>query len=394
MRGDRPEATVVGSGIAGVMTALSLLRKGCRVTLVDRWEPGHARASSSDYTRIIRAIHGSDELYTRWVREARLRWLELQAELGCILYVECGALILAGEGHTGWEDSTFPTFERLGVPHFRFDVDEIRLRFPQFRCANVAYGIFEPESGLLMARRAVVQVANLFAREGGELRRGRVTVDDAERPCLDGRPIASDLVVMTAGPWLGDLFRRTVRPISKVVRQDIVYTSTPEADTAYDAERMPCWVDHGYGAYGTPSVEGCGVKAAIAWEATVIDLDEDARVVEKSAFLRTRQYLRHRFPGPRRATPRRPEGVPDRDDPGHPLHHRLPPRARERADRGGLLRAPLQARPGVRRLRGRGRTSRVGHRPALPPRATDGPLPRRIPLRALTPSRLRTAATT
>ena len=119
MRGDRPEATVVGAGIAGVMTALSLLRKGCRVTLVDRWEPGHARASSSDYTRILRAIHGSDELYTRWVREARLRWLELQAEIGSALYVECGALVLAGEGHTGWEDSTFPTFERLGVPHFR-----------------------------------------------------------------------------------------------------------------------------------------------------------------------------------------------------------------------------------------------------------------------------------
>ena len=147
MKGDRPEATVVGSGIAGVMTALSLLRKGCRVTLVDRWEPGHGRASSSDYTRILRAIHGRDELYTRWVRESRLRWLELQAELGCTLYVECGALVLAGEGHSEWEDSTFPTFERLGVPHFRFEVDEIRLRFPQFRCANVAYGLFEPNRG-------------------------------------------------------------------------------------------------------------------------------------------------------------------------------------------------------------------------------------------------------
>ena len=293
MRGDRTEATVVGGGIAGVMTALSLLRRGCRVTLVDRWEPGHARASSSDYTPILRAIHGSDELYTRWVREARLRWLELQAELGCTLYVECGALVLAGEGRTGWEDLTFPTFERLGVPHFRIDVDEIRLRFPQFRCANVAYGIYEPESGLLMARRAVVQVAALFVGEGGTLRRGRVTVDDTERPCLDGRPIASDLIVMTTGPWLGELFPRTVRPISKVVRQDIIYTSTPESETAYDAHRMPCWVDHGYGADGTPSVEGCGVKAAIAWKETVIDLDGDARAVETSVFHRTRQYLHH-----------------------------------------------------------------------------------------------------
>ena len=295
--GDRPEVVVAGGGIAGVMTALHLLRKGCKVTLVDRWEIGHSRASSSDYTRILRMIHGRDELYTEWVREARLRWLELQAEMNCTLFVECGALVLAGEGHTAWEDETIKTFEKMGVPHLRMDPDEIRMRFPQFRCADVAYGIYEPESGLLMARRAIVQTASLFQREGGILRRGRVTSDEGERPCLDGKPIEADLIVMAAGPWLGEIFRKTVRPILKVIRQDIVYTSTPECEIAYDAERMPSWVDHGYGAYGTPSVEGCGVKAAIAWTSTVIDLDGDERVVDDAAFHRTRQYLRHRFPG-------------------------------------------------------------------------------------------------
>ena len=294
---NRPEAIVIGVGIAGVMTALSLLRKGCRVEIIDRWEPGHSRASSSDYTRILRSIHGSDELYTRWVRKARLRWLELQEELRSTLYVECGTLVLAGQGSSAWEDATFATFERLGVPHLRLDPDEIRLRFPQFRCARVAYGIYEPESGLLMARRAIVQTIRLFEREGGRVRRGRLTVDDAERPCIDGWPLEADLVVASIGPWLGELFRRSVRPISKVVRQDVIYTSPPDADSAYDADRLPCWVDHGYGAYGTPSVEGCGVKAAIAWKETVIDLDDDERVVEASAFHRTRQYLRHRLPG-------------------------------------------------------------------------------------------------
>ena len=87
-----------------------------------------------------------------------------------------------------------------------------------------------------------------------------------------------------------------MRPISKVVRQDILYTSTPEGETAYDAGEMPCWVDHGYGAYGTPSVEGCGVKAAIVWQETVIDLDDGERVVDAATFTRTRQYLRHRLP--------------------------------------------------------------------------------------------------
>ena len=71
---------VVGGGIAGVMTALHLQKRGEKVTLIDRWEPGHARAASTDYNRVIRAISGRDEFYTRWARESRAMWLEMQAE--------------------------------------------------------------------------------------------------------------------------------------------------------------------------------------------------------------------------------------------------------------------------------------------------------------------------
>ncbi|MCY3874996.1 MAG: FAD-dependent oxidoreductase [Rhodobacteraceae bacterium] len=294
---DRPEAIVVGAGIAGAMTALALLRKGCSTTLIDRWEPGHVRASSSDVTRILRMIHGRDELYTEWVREARLRWLELQEEMNCTLFVQCGALILAGRKHTAWEDETLVTFEKLGVPHFRLGSGELEKRFPQFCCHGIEYGILETESGLLMAKRGLVQTVGLFQREGGRLVRGRVETDTDEQLFFDGKPLEADIVVVAAGPWLGGLFPRSIKPIVKVVRQDIVYTSTPDSETGFDASRMPCWVDHGYGGYGTPSVEGSGVKAAIAWAETVIDLDDDERVVDDSAFHRTRQYVRHRFPG-------------------------------------------------------------------------------------------------
>ena len=92
------DAIVVGAGIAGTMTALSLARAGIKTTLIDRWEPGHSRASSTDYNRVIRSIHGRDEFYTRWARESRERWLEMQAETGQRLYYECGALVLATAG--------------------------------------------------------------------------------------------------------------------------------------------------------------------------------------------------------------------------------------------------------------------------------------------------------
>ncbi len=293
---NKSQVIVIGAGIAGLMSALSILRRGHSVTLLDRWPPGHARASSSDYTRIIRSIHGSDALYTEWVREARLRWMELQEELGSTLYVECGALIIAAEHDSGWEDSTIATFDRIGVPYFKFDTGELEVRFPQFNFRNTAYGLYEPESGVLMAHRALVETANLFVREGGEIRRGRVRTDEFEQLFLDDKPLQADLIVVAAGPWLGDLYKRTIQPISKVVRQNIIYTSTPDSDASFDSDKMPCWVDHGYQAYGTPSIEGHGVKAAIAWTDAIIDLDNDPRVVDEATFNRTRQYIGHRFP--------------------------------------------------------------------------------------------------
>ncbi|MDE2914060.1 MAG: hypothetical protein OXL68_14165 [Paracoccaceae bacterium] len=80
----RSEVIVEGAGIAGLVAALALPGKGCDVTLFDRWEPGHVRASPSDTTRILRMIHGRDELQTEWVRQSRLRRLELQEEMTTI----------------------------------------------------------------------------------------------------------------------------------------------------------------------------------------------------------------------------------------------------------------------------------------------------------------------
>lgn len=293
----KSEIVVVGAGIAGVMSALSLLQRGHRVSLIDRWEPGHPRASSSDYNRVFRCTHGADQIYTQWARQSRLRWLELQAELNCVLYVECGALILAKEGHSSWEDATFDTFDDLGVPYFKFSVEELRVRFPQFDFKNVAYGLYEPEAGALMAHRILIEMTKKFIREGGTVHRHHVKTDENERLHIDGQPLEADLIVVSAGAWLSSLYPRTVSPLVQIVRQNIIYTSTPDADASYDSENMPCWIDHGYTAYGAPSMEGHGVKAAITWTEAIIDLDNDERVVDQATFTRTRQYLRNRLPG-------------------------------------------------------------------------------------------------
>ena len=287
---------VVGGGIAGTMTALELQRKGEQVTLIDRWEPGHSRASSTDYNRVIRAISGRDEFYTRWARESRLRWLELQAESGQNLMYECGALILATEGHCDWEDATSQTFDTVGVPYFKYSQSEVQQRFPQFRVPDIKYALYEPEAGLLMAHRCVLTGIDLFKRAGGVVRRGRVTTDGSERPMLDGKRLEADVIIIATGAWMGDMFARTIKPISTVIGVNVIYTSTPDGSDAFDMANMPCWIDHGKSSFGLPSSEGSGVKAAVVIP-DQIDLDNDERLIRRECLSRTRSYIEHRLPG-------------------------------------------------------------------------------------------------
>ncbi|NOC81884.1 FAD-dependent oxidoreductase [Ruegeria sp. HKCCD6428] len=287
---------VVGGGIVGVMTALTLQRRGEAVTLIDRWEPGHSRASSTDYNRVIRAISGRDEFYTRWARESRLRWLELQTESGQNLMYECGALILATAGHCDWEDATAQTFDRVGVPYYKFGRSDIESRFPQFKVTDIEYALFEPEAGMLMAHRCVLTGLDLFRKAGGKVQRGRVTTDGSERPMLDGKPLEADLIIIATGPWMADMFPRTIKPISTVVGVNVLYTSTPDGSEDFDMSRMPCWIDHGQRSFGLPSSEGSGVKAAVVIP-DKIDLDNDERLIRQETLGRTRSYIRHRLPG-------------------------------------------------------------------------------------------------
>ena len=288
---------VVGGGIAGAMTALSLQRRGAQVTLIDRWEPGHARAASTDYNRVIRAISGRDEFYTRWARESRARWLELQEETKQNLMYECGALILATEGHCDWEDATSETFDRVGVPYYRYSLADIRSRFPQFKVDEIKYALFEPEAGLLMAHRCVITTVDLFKKEGGKVIRGTVTTDAQEKPMLDGKHLEADVIVMATGAWMSEMFPRTIKPISAIMGINVLYTSTPDGSDDFDMEKMPCWIDHGQGSFGIPSSEGSGVKAAVVIPNTPIDINNDERIIEKQSLNKTRQYIQHRLPG-------------------------------------------------------------------------------------------------
>src|SRR5215203_6526386 len=80
LRASQEHVIVVGAGAFGGWTALSLLRAGMRVTLVDAWGAGNSRASSGGETRVIRAVYYGVPLYTEMVARAFTLWREAEQE--------------------------------------------------------------------------------------------------------------------------------------------------------------------------------------------------------------------------------------------------------------------------------------------------------------------------
>jgi len=66
-----PSVVIVGAGAFGGWSALPLLQRGARVTLIDAWGPGNSRASSGGETRTIRATYGpTHAIYVNMVARA------------------------------------------------------------------------------------------------------------------------------------------------------------------------------------------------------------------------------------------------------------------------------------------------------------------------------------
>ena len=80
MMNDRsaPHIVVVGAGAFGGWTALSLVRRGARVTLVDGWGAGHSRSSSGDETRLIRTMYDGRAVYTDMAVRALSLWRDAE----------------------------------------------------------------------------------------------------------------------------------------------------------------------------------------------------------------------------------------------------------------------------------------------------------------------------
>jgi glycine/D-amino acid oxidase-like deaminating enzyme len=208
------------------------------------------------------------------------------------------------ERNDGFERASLPVLKQAGIPFEEVAVRDLQRRWPQIDFDGIEWGIYEPQSGYLLARASTQAVVERFVAEGGDYRQRAVTSEDLEEgnwrslKLSDGSELATDKYVFACGPWLGKMFPQTVGPHFTSTKQDVFFFGTPAGDSRFDEGSLPVWAEHGrHFMYGIPGNQNRGFKIADDTRGPQFDPTSGQRLVSEERLAEARHYLAYRFPG-------------------------------------------------------------------------------------------------
>ena len=267
-------AVVVGAGVFGASTARELARRGWDVKLVEQYTAGHVRSGSGGDTRLVRFSHGDVDWYTLMARRAVELWRELEAETGTRLFEPVGVAWFQ-TGDEDFTDRSEAALRRLGIPCERLTPEEAKKLYPSLGIDDVRSVLFEPEAGVIRARRATRCLA-----------RDLHIVSERATP---ERPPQADVVVWACGAWMPQLFPDVVD--LRISRRDVFFVG---ADGSWAG--TPGYCDYAGPYYGHGELGGLGVKVAYDGPGPEIDPDELERFPHPDSQRYARSYVERRFP--------------------------------------------------------------------------------------------------
>ena len=295
------DVAVIGAGVFGAWSAYFLRKSGASVILLDAYGPGNSRSSSGGESRIIRMGYGADEIYTRWSMRALPLWKELFAEAGRPeLFQQTGVLWIAPQKYQYAIDS-LASLEKNKIACERLSGSDLRQRYAQIAFDEDACGIFEPESGVLMARRAVRAVVDQALQSGVEYRKAAVVNPSSEKTLSSistaaGENISAGSYVFACGSWLPKVFPEILGPRMFSSRQEILFFGVPAGETRFTSPAMPTWLYLKDQFYGMPDIESRGFKVADDRHGARVDPDTQSRVASAEAIEAAREFVARRFP--------------------------------------------------------------------------------------------------
>ena len=245
--------------------------------------------------------YGAGDVYTRWSMHALPLWKELFAQVGRPeLFQQTGVLWIAHEGEP-YALATLETLARAGTQFEKLSHEDLSRRYPQIVFDSDSWGIFEPQSGVLMARRAV-QAVVAEAQKFGVAYKAEAALTPSgdgrlkEIATANGSTISAASFVFACGPWLPKVFPELLGGRIFPTRQEIFFFGVPSGDTRFAPPSMPTWLQMRDEFYGMPDLESRGFKIAHDHHGPLVDPDAQSRTATPEAITAAKEFLARRFP--------------------------------------------------------------------------------------------------
>lgn len=291
---------VVGCGGLGSAIAYRLAREaGREVLAIEQFHLGHDHGASQDHSRIIRLSY-HHAAYTALAPATFSAWQEVEDESGVQLVVRTGGLDLAAPG----TESIAAYAAAMTAARFPFEDlcgDEAMRRWPQWRLDGGDRVLYQPDAGLVDARKANAAHIALARAHGATIL--TQTPVRALRPVRDGVEVVTEdavfqagMVVVAADAWTNQVLTETgVQFPLTVTREQVTYWATPHL-RQFAPDRFPIWIWHGEDHYGFPVYGEVATKAGIDVGGEVVTTQTRTYEKNQLAHAKLVAFLERRLP--------------------------------------------------------------------------------------------------
>jgi glycine/D-amino acid oxidase-like deaminating enzyme len=227
---------------------------GAKVTMVDAYGPGNSRSTSGDETRGVRSSYGDKtgqlgELWMLWARESIKRWIAFDDEWGrefrLNLFHTTGDLIM----RTEWDNFQLRTkvwWDKNKIPYQVLNPDDVRKAFPVISMDDITAVLYEPDAGVVRARRSCRLARPVFRKLGGKIVIGRATPSDLEWPAggdlaRHRRRRCAETFVFASGSVDGKNVSRHSSPRKRAAPIGTSLLPTPVSDHRFTFPNLPSY---------------------------------------------------------------------------------------------------------------------------------------------------------